>query len=149
MPLMSELRDFADLERSRLRCQNHLMEEISRQLLYQRHRNRVIELFDMHSSFEGIAALGAFKMVSTVDDWLPLDYDEASKVFSEREKEVVTEFKELAARAADAIEEDTWNVEWFKNSEEWVRLSEFAKQALVIFSKRGRFSEEYEEILRT
>jgi len=123
------------------------MEEISQQLLYQRLRNRVIELFDMHSSFEDIATLGAFEMVNMVGDVLPLDYDEAPKVFSEKEKKAVAEFLKLAGSAADATDEDTWKIEWFRNSRPWVRLSEFAKQALAIFSERGRFSEEYEEIL--
>ncbi|MEP3845711.1 MAG: hypothetical protein ABJM43_10285 [Paracoccaceae bacterium] len=123
------------------------MKEISQQLLYQRLRNRVIELFEMHSSLEDMATLGAFEMVNMVDDWLPLGYDEAPNVFSEKEKAVVAEFMELADRAADATDENTWKVEWFKNSEQWVRLSEFAQQALVTFSERGCFSEEYEEVL--
>lgn len=123
------------------------MEDISQQLLYQRLRNRVIELLEMHSSFEDIAALGAFEMINMVDDWLPLDYSEAPKVFSEKEKEVVSQFIEFAEVAAEATNSDTWDVEYFKGAEEWVRLSEFSKNALAIFEKRGRFSEETEEHL--
>lgn len=40
----------------------------------------------MHSSFEDIANLGAFEMINLVNDWLPLDYNKAPKVFSEKEK---------------------------------------------------------------
>ncbi|WP_299985836.1 hypothetical protein [uncultured Ruegeria sp.] len=125
------------------------MEEISRQLLYQRLRNRLIELLDMYSSLDDIASLGAYEMIELVGDLLPLDYDEAPKVFSEREKEAISKFAELAENAADATEEDTWSVDWFKSSKEWVSVSEFAKQALVIFSERGRFSEEYEKVFAT
>jgi hypothetical protein len=123
------------------------MEKISRQLLYQRLRNRVIELLDMYSSFDHIATLGAYEMIDMVDDWLPLNYEEAPKVFSEKEKVAIAKFMELAAGAADATKEDTWDTAWFKNSEEWVSVSEFAQQALVVFSVRGQFSEESEEVL--
>lgn len=80
-----------------------------------------------------------------VEDWLPLDYDKAPKVFSQKEKDAVREFMELWEAAADATHEDTQNVAWLERSVEWVRLSEFSKHALVIFEKRGRFSEETEE----
>ncbi|MEL0438432.1 hypothetical protein [Phycobacter sp. K97] len=122
------------------------MEEISQQLLYQRLRNRVIELFEIHSSIEDIASMGAFETINMVDDWLPLDFEKAPKVFSEAEKEAIAEFIQLAEVAADATEEDTWDIEWFRASREWVRLSQFAKYVLDIFSERGRFSEESEEI---
>lgn len=53
----------------------------------------------------------------------------------------------LADIATDATKVDTWDVERFEGSKEWVRISKIAKQALVIFAERGRFSEEYEEDL--
>ncbi|WP_170765313.1 hypothetical protein [Ruegeria lacuscaerulensis] len=125
------------------------MEEISRQLLYQRLRNRLIELLDMYSSLDDIATLGAYEMIELVGDLLPLDYDEAPKVFSEKEKEAISKFTELAKNAADATVEDTWSVDWFKSSDEWVSVSEFAKQALIIFHERGRYSEEHEKVFAT
>lgn len=124
----------------------HLMEKISQQLLYQRLRNRVIELLDTYSSLDGIATLGTYETIEMVGDWLPLDYAEAPKVFSEKEKVVIEKFMALATAAADVTEENTWNIDWFKNSEEWVRVSEFAEKALAVFSERGRFSEETEEV---
>lgn len=122
------------------------MEEISRQLLYQRLRNRVIELLDTYSSLEDIATLGAYEMIEMVDDWLPLDYAEAPKVFSEKEKVAVAKFTELATAAAEATKENTWSIDWFRNSAEWVSVSRFAEHALAVFSERGRFSEESEEV---
>ena len=53
----------------------------------------------------------------------------------------------LAETASDATEENTWDIEWFRAAREWVRLSEFAYVALVVFSERGRLSEEKYEAL--
>ena len=91
----------------------------------------------------------SFSMINMVGDWLPVDYDEAPGVFSENEKEAISKFMELADIAADAADKNTWDIDWFKCAEEWVRLSEFAQQALAVFSERGRFSEEFEEVLPT
>lgn len=121
------------------------MKQISQQLLYQRIRNRVIELLETHQSFADLAEVGAFEAIDMVSDWLPLDYEDAPDVFSEKEKEAVAEFEKLAGAAAGATKENTWEVEWFKNSAEWRRLTKFAKEALVIFGERGRSSEDCEE----
>ncbi len=103
----------------------------------------------MYSSLDDIATVGAYEMIKLVGDLLPLDYDEAPKVLSEKEIEAISKFAELAEYAADATEEDAWSVDWFKSSEEWVSVSKFAKQALAVFSERGRFSEEHKELFAT
>ena len=53
----------------------------------------------------------------------------------------------LAETASDATEENTWDIECFRAAKEWVRLSEFAYVALVVFSDRGRRSGDKEEAL--
>ena len=58
--------------------------------------------------------------------------------------EVIAKFLELSDVAADATGNDTWDIAWFRNSEEWVILSDFAKQSLATFAERGRLSEEQE-----
>lgn len=121
------------------------MEEISTQLLYQRIRNRVIELMEMHSTFEG--TLGAFSMLNMVDDWLPVPYENAPNVFSTKEKDAIADFLRLFEVAADATLVNTWDVEWFKNSPEWSALSKVAQEAYDIFMQRGRFSEDDEQAL--
>lgn len=121
------------------------MKEISRQLLYQRLRNRVIELFEILSAIEDIARLGAFETINTVYDLLPLDYGEAPKVFSVQEKEAIAEFIELVESASDVTNEDVWDVEWFESSQEWARLAAFAKTAVTMFYVRGWFSEDKED----
>ncbi|GKX34887.1 MAG: hypothetical protein MnENMB40S_25050 [Rhizobiaceae bacterium MnEN-MB40S] len=80
---------------------------------------------------------------------MPLDYNKAPKVFSDKEIEAISEFIQLVEIASDATENDTWDIDWFKASKERVRLSLFAKKALVVFSERGRFSEESEESFTT
>ena len=50
------------------------MEQISRQLLYQRLRSRAIELLELHSSFEDIAKLGAYEVLNLADDFLSVDF---------------------------------------------------------------------------
>jgi hypothetical protein len=47
--------------------------------------------------------------------------------------------------AAGITVEDTWSAQWFKGSEEWSQLSDFAKQAYGVFMERGRFSEDTED----
>ena len=121
------------------------MDEISRQLLYQRLRNRVIELLNLYSSFDDLAKIGAFAAINMVDDWLPLDYEEAPDVFIEQEKRAIGEFIKLLEAASNATDEDTWDVNWFKTSDEWIRLSAFARSTLSMLLERGRFSEEIEE----
>ncbi len=101
----------------------------------------------MHSSFEDVAFFGAFEAIEMVHDNLSLDYSEAPNVFSENEKEAISEFFRLVNHASDATTSDTWDIAYFKSAEEWVRLRDFSSTALEVFEKRGRFSEETEEDL--
>lgn len=86
------------------------MERTSQQVKYQALRNGVIELLDMCSSLEDIAALGAFETINTIHDLLPLDYNKAPKVFSNKEIEAISEFIQLVEIASDATENDTWTL---------------------------------------
>lgn len=51
------------------------MDEISQQLLYQRLRNRVIELLELYSSLDDLAKFGVFSAINMVEDWQPSDYE--------------------------------------------------------------------------
>ncbi|MEP6017235.1 MAG: hypothetical protein ABJ251_01990 [Paracoccaceae bacterium] len=121
------------------------MSEISQQLLYQRIRNRVIELLDWYCSFDDLAKFGVSEAINMVDDWLPIDYDKAPNVFNEQEKRVIAEFFQLFEAASNATDEDACDVNWLKSSDEWIRLSAVARNALPVLLERGRFSEEIEE----
>ncbi|MDA8747678.1 hypothetical protein N9M66_05660 [Litoreibacter sp.] len=113
------------------------MNEISQQLLYQRLRNRVIELLDLYCSFHDIAKFGAFEAINMVENWLPLDYEKAPKVFSQKEKDAVREFIELWDVAADATHEDTQDVAWLESSVEWVRLSNLRSELFASSRSAG------------
>ena len=121
------------------------MDEISQQLLYQRLRNRVIDLLDLYCSFDDLAKIGSFEAINMIDDWLPLDYDKVPNVFIEQEKRAIEEFIKLFETVSNATDEDIWEVNWFKSSDEWIRLSAAARNALSVLFERGRFSEEIEE----
>ena len=123
------------------------MDEISQQIIYQRLRNRVIEVLDLYCSFHGIAKFGAFEAINIAEDFLPLDFEQTPNVYSQKEKDAVSEFMELWEIAADATHENTQDAAWLESSVEWVRLSNSAKRGFRIFSERGRFSEDYEEEL--
>ena len=125
------------------------MDGISQQLLYQRLRNRVIEALDLYCSFDDLAKLGAFSAINMVEDWLPLNYEAAGTVFDQKEKNSVSEFIRRFNVAADATDADIWSNASFESAPEWVRLSETAKNAFIVFSERGRFSEECEEVTST
>ncbi len=126
------------------------MENLSRLLLYQRLRNRFIELLEWHSSIEHLALLGAFEAINTVDFLFPkeepLDFEQAPKVFSGREKEVMKTFLVMADEVADITEHDTWDASWFEKSAEWCELMKVARHASTIFDERGRFSDDFEEL---
>lgn len=115
------------------------MEQISQQLLFQRLRNRVIEVLELHASLEGVVASGTFEVVNIVEDWLPLDYEKAPKVFSEHEKEAITVFLRLSEAFAEAALENKWDKGWLRTSAEWLALSKYSEDALAVFMQRGRF----------
>lgn len=123
------------------------MDEISQQLVYQRVRNRVIEVLELYCSLDDLAKFGAFEAINMADDWLVLDYKKAPKVFNQKERDAVGDFMKLWDVASNATNEDISSVAEFESSMEWVRLCETAKQAVLIFSERGRFSEEIEEVM--
>jgi len=123
------------------------MDEDNQQLLCQRLRNRVIEVLDLYCSFDDLAKFGAFEAINMADDFLPVDYEIAPKVFSQKEKDTVADFVKLLETASDATDLDISNVAGFESSSEWVQLCQAAKQAVLIFSERGRFSEDFEVIL--
>lgn len=124
---------------------NSEMDQISQQLLYQRLRNRVIELLELYCSFDHLAKIGAFEAINLVNDWLPLDYAEAPNVFTEQEQRAISAFLKRYERASEATDEDIRDANSFKASDEWIRLSTVAEEALTVLLERGRFSEEIEE----
>ena len=121
------------------------MEEISRQLLFQRIRNRLIETLEMVSCLEGVAKYGAFWIINTADFLVPCDFDDCPGVFDEAERSAVERFWVLLDQASNATPEDFFDIAQFKASSEWVALERYAGEALQVFMRRGRFSEDVKE----
>lgn len=120
------------------------MAELSKQLLYQRLRNRVIEMCDFAGSFETVAKFGAFETINLTDGWLPLDYDEAPPVFDGAEREAVDLFVAAMDAASDATDDDIFDPSALEKLPEWRLVRERALAALDVFSIRGRFPEDHE-----
>lgn len=121
------------------------MEEISRQLLFQRIRNRVIETLEMISCLEDVAKYGAFWIINTTDFLVPSDFDGCPGVFNEAERVAVERLWVLLDQVSIATPDDFFDVDRFKASSEWGALESYAGEALQLFMRRGRFSEDVEE----
>jgi hypothetical protein len=124
------------------------MEQVSQQVIQQRYRNRFMEMFELHSSIEGLARWGIDETLLSIDELaVGLRFEAAPHVFDEKEQALIAEYLKLAKAAEDANDliEDTWKVAWFESKPEWVELSKCAQKANSIFSKRGHFSESFEE----
>lgn len=120
------------------------MGELSKQLLYQRLRNRVIEMCEIAGSLETVAGFGAFGTINEADGWLPLDYDQAPLVFDGAEREVLDRFVAAMDAASDATDDDVFDLVVLENMPEWRLVRERALAALDVFSARGRFPEDHE-----
>jgi len=121
------------------------MEEISRQLLFQRVRNRVIETLEMVSCLEGVAKYGAFWIINTTDFSVSAEFDDCPGVFNEMERRAVERLRGLLGQVSIATPDDFFDIARFKASSEWVALESYAGEALQVFMRRGRFSEDVEE----
>lgn len=124
------------------------MESISKILIAQRIRNRIIECFEDFSSFE-FAKFGTFNAINAWDDWvfdrIYKEENYPSPIFSEIERKAIRDFCEILSNASDATKIDIFNEEQLKNKPEWVKLVKVADAYLKTFEVRGRFSEEAEE----
>ncbi len=124
-----------------------MADQISKTLLQQRIRNRLIEYFEWASSFETIASFGAFETINSWEDWV--HSSELSffhePVFSPDEHDAITAFYKIWDAAAEATKEDVFDQAELRWRDPWVLFVETAAAALETFLQRGRFSEEEEE----
>ena len=122
-------------------------EIISTTLLQQRVRNRMIDVLEIAASFEDIARWGTFEVINRWEDWYhgPDPAFFAEPVFSPEELRQIDVFT-AAWDATPQIDEP----QFFKSEEihgltHWQRFRAAAQEALSIFEKRGRFSEDNEQ----
>lgn len=121
------------------------MSEISKQLLYQRLRNRIIEELDAASSLKCVAQVGTFEAIECMFDHLPIDFQAVPNLFDLAEQNAIEHFLISAEKVRSEPQEASWDLAYFEHSPAWVELSRSANAGLTIFLKRGRFSEEEEE----
>lgn len=119
------------------------MTSITKKLLQQRIRNRIIEYFDL--SYEEIAKFGAFEIINMWQDFVPEGWDEnffKEPVFSKKEQAHIKQFCEIWGRTAEATPADIFDKETLQNSIDWSTFVSEAKKAHKLFEERGKFSEE-------
>ncbi len=99
----------------------------------------------MDSCLEDVAKHGAFWIINTTDFLVPSNFDDCPDVFSEAERGAVSRFRCLLDQVSKATPDDFFDVDIFKASAEWQALERYAGEALQVFLRRGRFSEDVEE----
>ena len=125
------------------------MEQVSRQIVHQRIRNRVIETLEMVSCLEEVSKYGAFWIINTTDFLVPTDFDDCAGVFDEAERSAIDRFRDLMDKVSDATPDDFFDIDRFRASSEWSAVERCAAEALQIFNRRGLFSEDVEETCPT
>ena len=119
---------------------------ISKTLLQQRIRNRLIEFFD--TSFEDIAARGAFEVINIWEDFVPNGWDGAffiEPVFSPEEQRCIKSFCSTWEITADATRNDIFSVSELERTPQWNKFLNDASSAFDCFMKRGKLSEDVEQ----
>lgn len=124
-----------------------MSDTISRTLLQQRVRNRLIDVLEVAASFEDIAKFGAFEVINWWEDWYrpddPAFYGEP--VFTPDEQGQIARFSKVWNETADVKESNIFDADKLKALPHWSRFREAAESALQVFMQRGRLSEEVEE----
>lgn len=118
-------------------------ERISRTLIKQRIRNRIVEYFDL--TVEDIAKFGTFEIINQWQDcfgdkWDPEFYSQP--VFSPHEQNILRKFNEFWNNIADETREELYDV---SENSTWIEFVDICEKNKKEFMKRGRFSEEVEE----
>lgn len=103
----------------------------------------------MVSCLEDVAKYGAFWIINTADFLVPSDFDDCPGVFDAAEQRAVERVQVLLDQASNATPADFFDTERFKAFPEWVALESCAGEALQVFMRRGRFSEDVEEATLT
>ena len=122
------------------------MTSISKTLLQQRIRNRLIEYFD--TSFEEIATWGTHEVINQWEDIVPNGWEPAffmEPIFSSEEQARIKEFCSTWDIAAEATPDNLFSVAELNSLPEWQAFLREAKSALDCFMKRGKFDEDTEQ----
>jgi len=120
---------------------------ISRTLLQQRVRNRLMDVLEVAASFEDTAKFGTFEVINWWQDWYHMDdlalYGEPA--FTADEQRQIAAFAKAWSETADVEESNIFDAEKLNALPHWRRFREAAQVALQVFELRGRLSEAEEE----
>ena len=120
--------------------------DISKTLLQQRIRNRIINNLESFADTNWVNKLGTNEIINMWYDHM--DEEETFELFSDsvftnNEMNSIKRFHNLIESSYEKIP-TTWKQEDLQGNTEWSMLVETAKEELNIFMERGRFSEEQE-----
>ncbi|MDH5409142.1 MAG: hypothetical protein OEY00_11085 [Gammaproteobacteria bacterium] len=121
-------------------------EEISKKILYQRIRNRIIEVLEITADPSQHEKFGGDEIICMWEDWvddqkLP-EYVEP--VFSQEEQTAISEYHKIWNEVADNTPHLMPSVNELVKNAYWQKLIKQAEKALTVFSIKGRYSEEVE-----
>ena len=124
-----------------------MSETISHMLLWQRVRNRIIDVLEIAASFESTARFGAFEVINLWEDWYSGPDSDfcAEPVFAAAEQGQIAQFSSVLNDAASVDEADIFDAAKLEALPHWRRFREAADSALRTFRQRGRFSEDEEQ----
>jgi len=126
--------------------------EPSRQIVAQRIRNRIIDYFELASSFdkqleyEHAAPIHVpHEIINQWEDWNPESIANVGEpVFESHESEAIAAFSRIWNQVAEATPNPLPPLRELQQSSQWNVLRGAAEVALLVFLKRGRFPEEVE-----
>lgn len=126
----------------------------SDQVIEQRVRNRLIEYFELASSFaaqheyqQAVPIVHVpYEVIEQWQDWVPhLDLVlSTSKVYSADEVEALRRFQAVCDATADAIGYDYPSLAAVQELRAWQELRREAESALAVFARRGTLPEDRE-----
>ena len=131
-------------------------EEVSRKVVDQRIRNRVIEHLELQSSFalqddyqRAVPYIHVpYELINAWEDYIPRDPGddpEVSSVYSDEEIEVLGRVHRAWNEAAEALPNDYPPLSDAQAMPEWQRWRAESASALAVFLVRGRSSEDHED----
>ncbi len=135
---------------------NHVPDRPSRRVLLQRVRNRIIEYLDVASSFAEQRAYQAQvpqlhvpnEVISQWEDWVSeaWEMELVEPVFSYEERLAIAQFYSIWKTVTEHTPDPLPDLEVMLTLPVWEQLRDGADALLIAFGKRGKLSEEREEI---
>ncbi len=121
-----------------------MSDEVDKTLVLQRIRNRIIEHLELSSSYEEQENYEISEVINGWEDWVidSWEKDYVEPVFSIEEQKSLKKFDKVWNNTAGSTPDPLPQMDELFKLKEWQTLVLNAKNALAVFSKRGKFSED-------